>query len=232
MCGCAGTGRGVLRDALHLVLQEDGEVVDEQILLTSSVNVCAQQQELLDGIATLQQAPAIRWPNDWSDRVQVERLCEDQVARAELEASVYGPQYEVGHWRLRLRVWRDGAQGVEPGTYLPGGGATAGALTGDHVEVFADPYAAYRSIDYDCAEYASAYLDGDQALFVIPTTPTLEDLHESLDQSRMAAGELTIERDGGSLTLNLEGGELADDYGRNAGELDLETELSRCNLVR
>lgn len=230
--GCAGVGSGPMRDTLHLVYQEEGEVVDEQILLGSEDGLCEQQQELLDGVEALQDGPAVRWPDDWSDHSQVVRYCEDQVARAELEASVYGDDYEVGHWRLRIRVWGPEVEGVETGTYVPAGGGTVRWLSGDFVEVVDDPYAAYQSIDYDCADYASSYLDSERSTFAIPTTPTLEDLHEGLEQSRLTDGELRIEQAGGSLTLTLEGGALADNYGRFQGSLELpETGLTRCTLV-
>jgi hypothetical protein len=231
--GCAGSGSAPLREGLHLVFMNEGVVTDEQVLLTSSEGACAQQQELLDGMQTLAEATNIRWPNDWGDRAQLERYCADQVARAELEASVYGAEYEVGHWRLRFRFWRDGPDdGLQPGVFSPDGDGIDGGVVGDYVEVFSDPYEGYREIDYDCVEYASAYLREGDSPFAIPTTPTLEELHESLDQARLTDGDVHVERDGGPLTLRLEGGELADNYGRHAGDLELETQLTDCTLDR
>lgn|GEM_PF-3637200 len=231
--GCAGTGSAPLREALHLVFMDEGVVTSEQVLITSSEDACTQQQELLDGMQTLEEAASIRWPNDWGERAQLEQYCGDQIGRAELEASVYGADYEVGHWRLRLRFWTDGLDDeIQPGVFSPDGSSIDGGVVGDYVEVFSDPYQGYREIEYDCAEYASAYLRQGDSPFAIPTTPTLEELHESLDQARLSDGDVHLERDGGPLTLRLDGGELADNYGRYVGDLELETELTDCTLDR
>ena len=229
--GCAGVGGVPLRDALHLVYTSGEETYDEQVLLSSTNDTCAQQQALLDGAAMLDEAPWPRWPSDWSDRSDIERFCQEEVERAELEASVYGEDYQAGSWRLRLSFWGEDVDGVQAGVFSPRGGGD-GFVQGEFVEVLANPYDDYLDIDYSCADYASAYLDLEDAPFDVPRTPTLEDLHEDLDQSRLASGDVRIEVGDSGLRLTVEGGELADNYGRYVGDLALSGDLETCTLSR
>jgi len=221
-----GTDLGAIVDALRVITTNDGEPSGETITVSSRGGTCARQQGVADDLrAAYEEYEDVTL--DSADDVDAAReYCEEMVQYYEQVAAIYSRTYEVNSWVGGFSLWGEGGYAVEPGQYESDGSGD-GQFSGQIMKIEGNPYADYRTIDFDCQEWADEYVNGD-GWETIPAGPTTDELYESLDQWWVTEGSATVEERGSSLHISIEDGELADSNGRSDGSFTLTARLTDC----
>jgi len=210
---------GLIRSALRVMeLDFFGDVQAEWVTLSSTANLCDSMQQFEDDVAShYSQQPEANITDDAS----AEAYCEAQIAWVEELAAIYRPSYRPGAWGAAFTFQDEQGSTFDPGEYSFDGSSEFSVLGGATINL-EDPYAPFRSMEFDCEEWATTR-------GALPTGPEWSSIVESVDRSTFVDGLATLEDTAEGLRLTVDAA-LESQDGEPEGDFSADEVLEDCTF--